>query len=1326
MTSSFLSSVPKLKGRENYDDWAFAVQNLLVLEDADKFLKQEAPATEAAQAIADARARAKLILTIDASLYVHIKDTQSTKQLWTKLKTLFDDAGFSRRITLLRHLISIRLEKCENMTSYVTQIVETSQRLSGTGFIINDDWIGSLLLAGLPEKFMPMIMAIEHSGMQITADSIKTKLLDMENADSIETDDNANTALIARGWQKKKLGKVGSTSKYGGPNQNQNIYGPSTSMSNSNVKTTKTIACYKCKQTGHYRNQCPFLNEKTEKKKQTNAFSVVFLTGKFNKCDWYVDSGASTHMTTNENWLTNRLDSSSLPEIIVANETKVPVLCAGNVQFITSYDYEVTVRNVLCVPNLATNLLSVSELIKNGNSVVFQTGRCLIRNKSGDLVAEAKLVDGVYKLILQTETCLLASSPADGQTWHRRLGHLNSTDMNKMKQGLVEGMYYSDTFVTSKSNCQVCCEGKQSRLPFSTGTRATEMLQIVHSDICGPMECKSIGGARYFLLFVDDFSRMTFIYFLKAKSETLSYFKEFKSMVENYQNTKIKILRTDNGCEYCSNAFQGFLKCEGIIHQKTNPYTPEQNGLSERSNRTIVEKARCLIFEAELDKKYWAEAANTAVYLKNRSIASGIEKTPYEMWFGRKPNLQHLRVFGSPVMVHIPKEKRTKWDRKSKKYILVGYCDNVKGYRIYDPVKNQVTTSRDVIIQEKPKRPDSVTISVENTDSVGELVEESVVKGEPLNDGSGSSDSDYLDVDENIEPVHSGESQDSVQASMAPQSTDQTSDTPHAGSPTPVTVEVAEMKQKRERRKPDRYGFANMCAAVTGDDGLTYAEAISGPEQQQWLKAMAEELQSFQDNQAWEVVDTPSNTSVVQCKWVFKKKFDCDNKVRYRARLVAKGFTQKAGIDYQETFSPVIRHSTLRLLFALSVQLCMDITHLDVTTAFLNGHLKENIFMHLPEGFPLNNSNKVLKLRKAVYGLKQSSLAWYQRVEETLCSSGFSKCKLEPCVFVKNHSDDKKTIVGVYVDDFLIFSNCKKESDSLIQILSQKFKIKNLGQVKNYLGMRININKSKNVITVDQEQYIKQLLEKFDMSDCNSAETPIECKLNLDKSDVCEQQLPYQKLIGSLMYLAVLTRPDIAYSVSYLSQFNNCYSSVHWHYAKRVLKYLSQTKAYCLKYSRENSELVGFVDADWASDTTDRRSYTGFCFTISGAAISWESKKQRTVALSSCEAEYMALSEACREAIYLQKLLLEITGCCYKIVVYNDSQSALKLAHNYRSHKRSKHIDVRYHFIRDTLSNEMVETKYLSTANMPADLLTKGLPGVKHYKFMGALGIINK
>lgn len=793
---------------------------------------------------------------------------------------------------------------------------------------------------------------------------------------------------------------------------------------------------------------------------------------------------------------------------------------------------------------------------------------------------------------------------------------------------------------------------------------------------------------------------------MKQKSEAFQHFQDYKAKVENQLNRKVKILRSDNGKEFCNKSFDDYLTKNGILHQKSNSYTPEQNGLAERFNRTIVEKAKCLLFDAKMGKEFWAEASNTAVYLHNRTVLPALnDKTPYEVWTGYKPDISHLRIFGSRVMVHVAKEKRQKWDKKSEEQILVGYPEDIKGYRVYSPITKKFSTSRDVMIMEDVKSLISIPVTEskecneESLDSVGDT---SLEEAEDNMIESYVDNSDVTYIPSEYEDAESTELGDSEH----------------------------EKRSVRIRKKPERYGYSNMCADIgvkVLDDAsdLTVQEALAGPEKEQWLSAIREELDCFSENDAWELVDAPDSGAVVKCKWVLKKKY-CDGKVRYRARLVAKGFTQRPGVDYQETFSPVIRHSTLRYLFALSVQLNMDITHLDVTTAFLNGHLKENIFMQLPECFPIADCNKVLKLKKAVYGLKQASLAWYDRVKETLCNLGYVKSKIEPCVFMKNCNNGKKVIVGIYVDDFLIFSNDNCETDSLIKALSNNFKIKNLGQVKQYLGMRVNVNRKSNVVTLDQEHYIEKLMQKFNMSECSTAVTPIECKLNLEKSNVCEDNIPYQRLIGSLMYLAVLTRPDIAYSVSYLSQFNNSYTHVHFNYAKRILRYLYKTKDYCLRYSQETPDLIGYVDADWASDAIDRRSFTGFCFMKCSSAISWESRKQRTVALSSCEAEYMALSEACREAIYLQNIEKEIIGSCNKIIVFNDSQSALKLANSHQSHKRSKHIDVKYNFIREVIDNELIETKYVETSQMPADLMTKGLSGAKHYQFMKNLGVYKR
>uniref|UniRef100_A0A2H1WW51 SFRICE_034329 n=1 Tax=Spodoptera frugiperda TaxID=7108 RepID=A0A2H1WW51_SPOFR len=332
MSTNYLASVPKLKGRENFDEWTFAVENVLVLEGmlhcvkpvVGKDIKPED----------DMKARAKLCLTIDPALYVHIKTTKTSKELWDKLKSLFDDSGFSRKISLLRHLISIRRENCEDMTTYVTQIVETSQRLCGTGFEITDQWIGSLMLAGLPDKFTPMIMAIEHSGIAITADVIRTKILDSEPLELMGVtlkETQKNEAAFASKWAKSKP-RAGNTDQSGNGRK-----------SNSNVKVANknNITCYKCKNTVRY-----------------------------SKDEWYVDSGASVHMTAVQGWLQDVSSPKTCSEIMIANNEKLQVVCRGSIEISTQQGYDITIKEVLCVPSLTTNLLSLSQMIKNNNSIM--------------------------------------------------------------------------------------------------------------------------------------------------------------------------------------------------------------------------------------------------------------------------------------------------------------------------------------------------------------------------------------------------------------------------------------------------------------------------------------------------------------------------------------------------------------------------------------------------------------------------------------------------------------------------------------------------------------------------------------------------------------------------------------------------------------------------------------------------------------------------------------------------------------------------------------------------------------------------------------------
>lgn len=349
---------------------------------------------------------------------------------------------------------------------------------------------------------------------------------------------------------------------------------------------------------------------------------------------------------------------------------------------------------------------------------------------------------------------------------------------------------------------------------------------------------------------------------------------------------------------------------------------------------------------------------------------------------------------------------------------------------------------------------------------------------------------------------------------------------------------------------------------------------------------------------------------------------------------------------------------------------------------------------------------------------------WYDKITTTLISLNFKRLKSEPCVFVRKN-DQSLIIIALYVDDLLIFSNNEEENIKIKKELMLRFEMQDLGKAKSILGMRII--QEKGMITLDQSKYIENVLDKFNMGNCKPIDTPLEVNKkwleSKQKEIVCDERMPYQNLIGCLMYIAVCSRPDIMHAISVLSQFNNCYEAKHWQAAKRLLRYLKGTLDYRLTYKKTGKMLKGYVDSDWGGCIVDRRSYTGFCFILGGAAVSWESRKQRTVALSTMEAEYMAMGEAVKEAIFLRYLLQEIFGKEYCIPILNDNQSAQSLSLNTVCNNRTKHIDMRHHFIREKVNSGEIIFKYVEIEKMVADVLTKALLKCKHVYCVKEMGI---
>ena len=868
---------------------------------------------------------------------------------------------------------------------------------------------------------------------------------------------------------------------------------------------------------------------------------------------------------------------------------------------------------------------------------------------------------------------------------------------------------------------------------------SSEVLELVHSDICGPMSVESVGGNLYYLLFIDDKTRETFVYFLRHKSEVFSKLVEFKTLVENQTNKKIKKFRSDNGKEFVNRQMSNLFKQCGIIHQLTCEYTPQSNGVAERANRTLMEKARSMLEEAGLERKYWAEAVQTAVHLKNRSPTKAVKgKTPEEAWSGIKPDLSELKVFGCKAYMHVNKEKRTKLDAKSKELTFVGYSTESKAYRLVDLKDGKLYKSRDVTFFENQffNREKSELSTQKNNREIRECIPvtnrsddhstpaeqpDLFLECEEIENQSEINDSSVLvnqreerssSSEQNIVEVEPTNNQEEVPDRVEP--TDNQEEVPDQG--------VNEIEHRRyplrERKQKDFSDFTLYhTMEEQQNDPLTVEEALKREDRDKWQQAINAELNALKKNGTWTLlkIDPRVHVNVVDSKWIFKIKKEPGGKERYKARLVARGFTQVQGIDYEETFSPVIRHSTLRLLLAIAVENDLQCDQMDVVTAFLNGDLSETVYMKQPKLCEeKGKEDHVCLLKKALYGLKQAPRAWNHKLHEALIEMKFKRSENEPCVYISKQNKII-TIIAVYVDDILIFYNSSKERDKVKKELKSKFEMKDLGKIDVFLGMKIN--QQGRTIKVDQRDYIEKLLKDFGMSNCKPVKTPLEMGHKLtkpnDENYVPPKEYPYQKLIGSLMYLAVCSRPDISYAVSYLSQFNNSYTSEHWIAAKRIMRYLKGTADYRLIFMKKGEHITGYVDADHAGDICDRKSYSGYVFLLGGAPISWESKKQKTVALSSAEAEYIALSEACRETIFLKRLYAEIIGIDKTITLHSDSQSAIQIAKNPVHHQRTKHIDVRIHFIRDAVKEKVVTLKYLQTEEMTADIFTKVLPRCK-------------
>jgi transposase InsO family protein len=710
---------------------------------------------------------------------------------------------------------------------------------------------------------------------------------------------------------------------------------------------------------------------------------------------------------------------------------------------------------------------------------------------------------------------------------HDRLNHLNVRQMVQMRASdMVEGAKSLPSSVppSGSLSCESCIIGKSHRATMprkAAAQRVTRCLQLVHSDICGPVRVPAFNKeSRYLVTFVDDYSRYVVVYAMKTRDEVLGHFKVYQAWAEKATGQKIATLRTDGGGEYTSGVFTTYLRREGIQRQITPPHTPEHNGVAERLNLIIFGAVRCMLHRARLPPSFWAEAAFTAVYVRNRCPTRAVHgKTPYEVWTGTKPSIEALRVFGCLAYVHVDDAARRtgKLDGRGFPCVFLGYSTETKGWRLYNPESNtarkRLLISRDVtFLEDQLVDIDGVLASTrigegeKEEDLFPDAGVDTSMSEHKGNDGMPAlipppADLDIFNLDVGDEPDNSEYDEDEDGYDFL--------DTLPFSQLFPAELEAASPAQQAlyamqwiHHQQTEEQMWALSTTVLDADEPTTYAEAMARPDAHLWLAAIQAEYQSLQRTGTYELTKLPGGRQAIGCKWVFKIKRHADGSIdRYKARLVAKGYSQKEGLDYKETFAPVAKFASIRTLLALAAHQDYEIHQMDVKTAFLNGDLDVEIYMRQPEGFVVAGQEElVCKLRKSLYGLKQAGRAWFEKINTALLRMAFTALDSDHCVYVRHQGEDVLYIV-LYVDDLLLIGSLLAEVKQLKKDLSARFEMTDLGEAQYVLGLQITRNRRARTLSLSQSDYIRRLLERYGMSDCNNAPTPLPTGLRLSKKD---------------------------------------------------------------------------------------------------------------------------------------------------------------------------------------------------------------------------------
>ncbi|KAJ0590430.1 putative RNA-directed DNA polymerase [Helianthus annuus] len=1105
----------------NYTVWAIRIKTIL---EANGLWETIEPAENATvDTKKDKSAIAYLFQAIPEDVVLQVASCKTAKEIWENLRIRHvgvDRVQKARMHTLMSEFEMLQMKDDDTIDSFTAKINSIVTRATEVGSTMSQPTLVRKLLNGVPDRFTQIVASMEQYSdietmtLQEAVGRLKTyeerlKLKKGSQGESQDRlmfthqDNNRGRQFGNRG--RGRFNQTRGNWQNNGNRQSPRNEGSTSRPRNGNSRNWRKFArtdlskvqCFKCQKFGHYRKDC---SEKDEVQEHSNLVEedeapVLLMTiqeenvqerallneeqikpasyASGNENLWYLDNGASNHMTGVRSHF-KELDETVTGQVRFGDGSHVEIKGKGSILLECMNQEQKIVSQVYYIPSLKTNILSLGQLTETGCKVVMDGDLLTIRDRNRKLLMRVKrLKNRLYKVKLKTgkPICLLSKTEDIAWLWHARLGHLHFDAIKEMtRKNLVHGV---PQISHASQVCDACLLGKHSRAPFPNQAkfRSLKPLDLVYGDLCGPITPPTHAGKKYIFLLVDDCTRYMWAYLLTSKDQAFETFKEFKEKVEKEAQTKLKMLRTDRGGEFTSAEFNKYCKTNGIARQLTAPYSPQQNGVVERRNRTMLSTTRSMLKAMNMPQNFWGEAVRHAIYVLNRVPTKAlVNKTPFEALKGRKPNLEHLKVFGCTAYAKVLPLQQKKLDDRSTPMVYLGIEEGSKAYRLYDPAKNKICVSRDVKFMEgQPWNWDSYmeTVDSGNPEWTNFVIHEDDIPPEleenepssPGSSGPGSSGPHHDDsgVDQTEEqdsyvtpPAYSYNQNSAGNSSNIQNGGPSTSESTTGNiSNTPVRLRsLEELYDETEEIQLDPHELL-----LAEEEPRNYKEASSD---RKWIEAMKAELDSINKNNTWSLTELPRDHKAIGLKWVFKTKKDANgNIVRHKARLVAKGYVQQHGIDFDEVFAPVARMETVRLMLALAAYQGWEVHHLDVKSAFLHGDLKEEVYVSQPEGFiKPGDEGKVYRLSKALYGLRQAPRAWNTKLDQTLKSLNFKKCTLESAIYTRTN-EASTLIVGVYVDDLIVTGTSKKEIDIFKSQMKNKFDMSDLGLLAYYLGIEV-------------------------------------------------------------------------------------------------------------------------------------------------------------------------------------------------------------------------------------------------------------------------------